>query len=53
MGIGTGLVGAPRSAIGGQVIVLRNEKDAVLTLTGMQVGLQISTDLSGLSISVR
>jgi hypothetical protein len=38
---------------GGQAIVLRNEKGAVLTLTGFQVGLQINADLSGLSISVR
>jgi hypothetical protein len=33
--------------------VLRNEKGAVLTLTGRQVGLQVNLDLSGLSISVR
>ncbi len=38
---------------GGQMIVLRNEKGAVLTLTGRQVGLQVNIDLSGLSISVR
>jgi hypothetical protein len=39
--------------VGGQAIVLRNEKGAVLTLTGRQVGLQVNLDLSGLSISVR
>lgn len=39
--------------VGAQAIVLRNEKGAVLTLTGHQVGLQINVDLSGLSISVR
>ena len=39
--------------VGAQAIVLRNEKGAVLTLTGHQVGLQINIDLSGMSISVR
>ena len=39
--------------VGAQAIVLRNEKGAVLTLTGRQVGLQINADLSGLSISLR
>jgi hypothetical protein len=38
---------------GAQAIVLRNEKGALLQLTGRQVGLQINLDLSGLSISVR
>jgi hypothetical protein len=38
---------------GAQAIVLTNEKGAVLSLTGRQVGLQINLDLSGLSISVR
>ena len=38
---------------GGQVIVLRNEKGAVLRLSGQQIGLQINADLSGLSVSVR
>ena len=38
---------------GAQFITLVNEKGAVLTLTGRQVGLQINADLSGLSISVR
>ena len=39
--------------VGAQAIVLRNEKGAVLTLTGRQVGLQINADLSGLAISMR
>jgi hypothetical protein len=43
-----GAVGA-----GAQFIVLQNEKGAVLTLSGRQVGLQINADVSGLSISVR
>jgi len=38
---------------GAQFITLANEKGAILTLTGRQVGLQINADLSGLSISVR
>jgi hypothetical protein len=38
---------------GAQVIVLTNEKGAVLTLEGRQVGLQINADLSGLAISLR
>jgi hypothetical protein len=39
--------------IGAQAIVLRNEKGAVLNLTGRQVGLQVNADLSGLRIAVR
>lgn len=38
---------------GAQVIVLTNEKGAVLTLEGRQTGLQINADLSGLAISLR
>lgn len=38
---------------GAQVIVLRNDKGATLSLTGRQVGLQINADLSGLAISMR
>ncbi len=53
----TGIYGAAGAGaalgVGGQVIVLSNEKGAVLTLTGMQIGLQINADLSGLSISVQ
>ena len=42
-------------AVGGgaQAIVLRNEKGATLTLSGRQVGLIASADLSGLAISMR
>jgi hypothetical protein len=39
--------------VGGQAIILRNEKGAVLRLLGHQVGLQVNIDLSGMSISVR
>ena len=45
--------GGAALGVGAQAIVLRNDKGAVLTLTGLQVGLQINADLSGLSISVR
>jgi hypothetical protein len=38
---------------GGQVIVLRNEKGALLTLSGKQLGLQVNVDLSGLAITVK
>jgi hypothetical protein len=38
---------------GAQVIRLRNEKGAILELSGRQVGLQVNLDLSGLSISLR
>jgi hypothetical protein len=49
-----GAAGAGAAVVaGGQVIVLRNEKGAVLRLSGHQVGLQINADLSGLSVSVR
>ena len=39
--------------VGAQAIVLRNEKGAVLNLTGRQVGLQVNADLSGMAISLR
>jgi hypothetical protein len=38
---------------GAQVIRLKNEKGAVLDLTGRQAGLQVNLDLSGLAISLR
>jgi hypothetical protein len=49
---GAGGAGAAVGA-GAQVMVLTNEKGAVLSLTGRQVGLQINADLSGLAISMR
>jgi len=39
--------------LGAQGIVLTNEKGAVLTLTGRQIGLQINLDLSGLAITMQ
>ena len=49
-----GAVGAG-AAIGGgaRAIVLRNEKGAVLELSGPQTGLMVNADLSGLAISLR
>src|SRR4030042_2004226 len=38
--------------VGARAIVLRNEKGAVLTLSGRQVGLIANADLSGLAISL-
>jgi len=38
---------------GAQVIVLTNEKGAVLTLSGRQAGLQINADISGFAVSLR
>jgi hypothetical protein len=53
----TGIYGAAGAGAaivaGAQIIALRNEKGAILRLTGQQVGLQVNADLSGLSISVR
>ena len=49
-----GAAGAGLAVGGGaQAIVLRNEKGAVLTLSGRQVGLIASADLSGLAIALR
>jgi hypothetical protein len=45
---GGGAVGA-----GARVIVLTNQKGAVLTLSGKQVGLMVNADLSGLAISLK
>jgi len=39
--------------VGARAIVLRNDKGAVLTLSGRQVGLIANADLSGLAISLR
>ncbi|MGZ3409225.1 MAG: hypothetical protein ACXWJW_15730 [Xanthobacteraceae bacterium] len=49
-----GAAGAGGAAIvGAQVITMRNEKGAVLRLSGQQVGLQLNVDLSGLAITVK
>ncbi len=49
-----GAAGAGGAAIvGAQVITMRNEKGAILRLSGQQVGLQLNVDLSGLAITVR
>ena len=49
-----GAVGAGGAVgVGAQVIRLRNEKGAILSLSGRQVGLQINADLSGLAITVK
>jgi hypothetical protein len=49
-----GAVGAGAVAgYGARAIVLQNEKGAVLTLSGRQVGLMANADLSGLAISIR
>ena len=39
--------------VGAQAVVLTNEKGAVLRLSGRQVGLIVSADLSGLAITMR
>jgi len=39
--------------VGAQVIVLTNEKGAVLELSGRQTGLMVNADLSGLAITLR
>ncbi len=39
--------------VGARAIVLRNQKGAVLTLSGRQVGLIANADISGLAISLR
>jgi hypothetical protein len=38
---------------GARAIVLTNQKDAVLELSGRQVGLMANADLSGLAITLR
>jgi hypothetical protein len=42
-----------RARVRARAIVLRNEKGAVLTLSGRQVGLIANADLSGLAISLQ
>jgi hypothetical protein len=49
-----GAIGAGAAVGGGaQVIRLRNEKGAILELTGFQVGLQVNLDVSGMSIALQ
>ena len=49
-----GQAGAGAAVIrGAQAIVLTNQNGAVLELTGMQSGLIVSADLSGLALSLR
>lgn len=49
-----GAVGAGAAAVRGvRAIVLRNEKGALLELSGRQTGLMLNADLSGLAISIR
>ena len=49
-----GAAGAGAALVyGARAIVLRNEKGAVLTLSGRQVGLIANADLSGLAISLQ
>ena len=49
-----GQAGAGAAAIrGAQGVVLTNQNGAVLTLSGMQSGLIVSADLSGLALSLR
>ena len=49
-----GAAGAGLAVGGGaRAIVLRNEKGAILELSGRQVGLMANADLSGLAISLR
>src|SRR5215475_13823857 len=48
-----GAAGAGAALVaGGGVIVLKNEKGAVLSLSGRQVGLIANIDLSGMAISI-
>jgi hypothetical protein len=53
----TGVYGAAGGGaavgVGARAIVLRNQKGAILTLSGRQAGLMVNADLSGLSITVR
>ncbi|MFA6267233.1 MAG: hypothetical protein WC670_16135 [Pseudolabrys sp.] len=49
-----GQAGAGAAAVkGAQGVVLTNQKGAVLTLSGVQTGLIVSADLSGLVLSLR
>ena len=46
----SGVYGA--AGVGAQVLTLRNEKGAILNLSGRQIGLQLNADVSGLTITV-
>jgi hypothetical protein len=49
-----GAAGAGAAAgVGARAITLRNEKGALLRLTGRQIGLMANVDLSGMAISMR
>jgi hypothetical protein len=49
-----GQAGAGAAVIrGAQVVALTNQNGALLTLSGMQTGLIVSADLSGLALSLR
>ena len=45
--------GGAALAVGARAIILRNEKGAVLRLSGREVGLMANADLSGMAISLR
>ena len=49
-----GAVGAGIAVVRGvRAIVLRNQKGAVLELTGRQIGLLVNVDLSGLALNIQ
>jgi len=50
---GAGAGAGAAVVVGARAIVLRNEKGAVLRLSGQQVGLIANADLSGLAIALR
>jgi len=52
-GVYAAVGGGAAVGVGGQVITLQNEKGAILTLSGRQIGLQVNLDLSGLAITMR
>lgn len=52
-GVYAAVGGGAAVGLGGQIITLQNEKGAILTLSGRQIGLQVNLDLSGLAISLK
>ena len=52
-GVYVAVGGGGAIGLGAQVITLQNEKGAILTLSGRQIGLQVNLDLSGLAISLK